>query len=97
MSTDNPMRDVIEQMKATAQRKGKMQTTGGTKMNTQPYTHGECVYGIGTVKYLDGDFMEDGSGRQYHWPGYVCIEFDRPLENGEQVITWCQFHEMCKA
>lgn len=54
------------------------------------------TYGAGTVRYLSGDLMPDGSGRHYHWPGHVCVEFDNSLPNGETVFVWCKFNEIRK-
>ncbi len=45
-------------------------------------------YGIGTVRYLNGDLMPDGSGRYYQWPDQVCVEFDREI-NGDKPAMWC--------
>lgn len=65
---------------------------------TQQYEHGERVtsneYGPGTVRYLSGDLAPDDSGERYHWPGYVCVEFDSPLPNGQPVFCWCKFSEI---
>jgi hypothetical protein len=50
---------------------------------TQVFNRGDRVveesgyYGVGTVRYLNGDLMPDGSGRYYEWPDQVCVEFDR--------------------
>jgi len=57
-------------------------------------THTE--YGEGTVEILSGDRMDDGTGRNYNWPGYVCVRFDKPLQNGEGVFCWCTFAEVGK-
>ena len=65
------------------------------------FKHGDRVeympgyYGIGTVRYLDGDLMPDGSGRHYDWPGQFCVEFDREI-NGEKPGMWCKPEELRK-
>lgn len=62
----------------------------------QQFAHGDRVedrrkiYGTGTVIFLDGDLMLDGSGRCYDWPGSVCVEFDQKI-NGEKPAMWCEY------
>lgn len=50
-------------------------------------------YGVGTVRYLDGDLMPDGSGRYYRWPGQVCVEFDHEI-NDEKPFMWCEIGDL---
>lgn len=50
-------------------------------------------YGIGTVRYLDGDLVPDESGRHYQWPDQVCVEFDREI-NGEKPFMWCYINKL---
>lgn len=52
-------------------------------------------YGVGTVRYLDGDLMSDGSGRHYEWPDQVCVEFDREI-NGEKPFMWYAYRMLRK-
>jgi hypothetical protein len=53
----------------------------------------ESYYGVGTIRYLSGDLMPDGSGRYYDWPGQVCVEFDREID-GEKPCCWIQIGEL---
>ena len=52
-------------------------------------------YGTGTVRYLNGDLMPDGSGRHYDWPNQVCVEFDREIQ-GEKPCMWCEYKRLRK-
>ena len=52
-------------------------------------------YGMGTVRYLNGDRMPDGSGRHYDWPDQVCVEFDREID-GMKPLMWCKYEELHK-
>ena len=55
--------------------------------------HGDRVveepdqYGVGTVRYLNGDLVPDGSGKYYDWPGWICVEFDREID-GIKPLCW---------